>query len=67
MMISHIDLLEPSIDVKSATRHTSMENSALTVEKGKMEHEREAMTREKELWEKVKKDRVPHGAFWEDV
>ena len=67
LMICRIDLLEPFIDIKSATRHVSIENSTLAVEKGKMGHEREAMAREKELWKKAKEDRIPHGAFWEDV
>lgn len=67
LMISRIDLLEPLMDIESATRHASMENSTLTLEKGNTENEREAMTRERKLWEKAKEDRVPHGAFWEDV
>ena len=67
LMISRIDLLQPFIDIESTTRHASMVNSTLTVEKGNAEHEREVMARERELWEKAKEDRVPHGAFWEDV
>ena len=67
LMIAHIDVLEPFLDIESATRHASTENTTLAVEKGKMEHEREVMVHERELWEKAKEDRVPHGAFWEDV
>lgn len=66
-MIAHVDVLEPFLDIESAARRASTENSTLMVEKGKMESEREAMAHEKELWEKAKEVRVPHGAFWEDI
>ena len=60
-MISRIDLLQPSIDIESTTRHASMANSTLMV-KGKAEHEMEVMARERELWEKAKEDRVLHAS-----
>ena len=67
LMIAHIDVLEPLIDIQPAKRHALRENSTLIKEKGKMEDEKEAMELEKELWKKAEKNRVPHGAFWEDV
>ena len=66
-MFTYTDALEPFIDIESAKRHALMENSTLAVEKKKVEHEREVMAREKELWEKAREARVPHGAFWEVV
>jgi len=67
LMFAHVDALKPFLDIESAKRHVSIENSTLAVEKEKMEHETEVMTREKELWEQAREARVPHGAFWEDV
>jgi len=67
LMLNGFDPLKPLIDIESATRRVSMANSTLTVERGKTEHEREAMVHEKELWEQAKEARVPHGAFWEVV
>ena len=66
-MISQADPLAPLIDVDSATRHASTENSTLIIEREKTEREREAMAREKELWEKAKENRIPLGAFWDAV
>ena len=61
---AHTDSMPgPFADAESATRHASTENPTPAAEKGKTEHEREATAREKELWEKAKEDRVPHGAF----
>ena len=67
LMISQTDPLAPLIDVDSATRHASMENSTLIIEREKTEREREAMAREKELWEKARENRIPLGAFWDAV
>jgi hypothetical protein len=67
VLIIHVDVLGPFIDIQSATRRVSMENSTLTVERGNTEHEREVMKHDRELWEKAKEARVPHGAFWEDI
>jgi len=66
-MISRTDPLAALIDNESASRRASMANSTLAVEKEKVEHERDAMRRERELWEKAREDRVPQGAFWEVV
>jgi len=66
-MTTHIDVLEPFVDVESAKRHALKENSTLVVEKGKMESEIKEMAHERELWEKAREARVLHGAFWEDV
>ena len=61
------DVLAPLIDIESAARLAFRANATLAVEKGKMEHERELMRYERELWEKAREDRVPQGAFWETV
>ena len=67
LIICHCDILAPFVDVESAARHVSRENSTLAVERDKMDHERELMGRERKLWERARKARVPHGAFWEVV
>ena len=43
------------------------ERDGLERERENLESERERMRRERELWEKAREDRVPQGAFWEDV
>jgi len=67
LIIRHCDILAPFIDIESAARHASRENSTLIVERDKMKHERELMRHERVLWEKARETRVPHGAFWEVV
>ena len=67
LIICHCDILAPFVDVESAARHVSRENSTLAVERDKMDHERELMGRERKLWERAREARVPHGAFWEVV
>jgi len=67
LIIRHTDIMAPFINIESAARRASSEASTLAVEKEKTEHEREAMAREEELWEKAKEKRVPQGAFWDTV
>jgi len=61
------DTLAKFIELKSAAFRASRERNALVAERQKSEQERERMSREREIWEKVPGDRVPYGAFWEVV
>ena len=53
-----ISLRSLFIDLECAALRALMESPALAVEK---------MRRDRELWEKVREDRVPQGTFWEIV
>jgi len=67
LVITRTDVFRPFMDIESAMRRASTENSTLVLEKGKSEHEREMMAHERELWERAKENRVPQGAWWEVV
>jgi len=53
--------------LESAIRRSELERSRLERGKQLSESERHLLEQERERWEKAREDRVPQGAFWEDV
>ena len=66
-LLFNYDPFKGILDIKSAEQCASAENRSLTLEKEKMEHEREMMIQEKGLRERAREAHVPQGAFWDVV
>jgi hypothetical protein len=67
VIVSGSGSLIKAINLESAALNASRERVALVAWRVKSEREREQMRRDRELWGKVREDRVPQGAYWEVV